>query len=100
MCDKPNDMASLRIMVLKAGKLIERGAILRQVLIYIELSPHDSITSYINCHGKGVCALCSVSLDSTEPKPTQWLDSFTAKLGWRPSCKVPVDRDLVVRLVM
>ncbi|HHP7230383.1 MAG TPA: 2Fe-2S iron-sulfur cluster-binding protein [Xenococcaceae cyanobacterium] len=78
---------------------VKRGAILRQVLQENNLSPHDSITRYVNCHGKGVCALCSVRLDGAAPEPQQWLDHVTAKFGWRLSCKVPVDCDLTVKLV-
>lgn len=78
---------------------VKRGTILRQVLQENKLSPHDSITRYLNCRGRGVCALCSVQLDGSEPEPNQWLDRLTTKFGWRLSCKVPVDRNLIVRLV-
>lgn len=77
---------------------VKRGANLRATLQKNDLSPHDSITSRINCHGKGVCALCSVRIDSSEPKPKQWLDSLTAKFGWRVSCQVAVEQDLTVLL--
>ena len=78
---------------------VKRGLILRQALMENELSPHDAITDYINCRGDGVCAFCSVSIKSDAPEPQQLLDRLTSKLGWRLSCKVPVDRDLEVSLV-
>lgn len=78
---------------------VKKGANLRKTLQKNNLSPHDSITRYLNCCGRGVCALCSVRLDSAEPEPQQWLDNLTAKFGWRLSCKISVKRDLVVRLV-
>lgn len=78
---------------------VKRGLILRQVLIENELSPHDAITDYLNCRGDGVCAFCSVRLNYDAPKPQQLLDRFVSKLGWRLSCKVPVDRDLEISLV-
>lgn len=78
---------------------VKRGLILRQALMENELSPHDAITDYINCRGDGVCAFCSVRLKSDAREPQQWLDNFISKLGWRISCKVPVDRDLTVSLV-
>ena len=77
---------------------VKRGAILRQVLIENELSPHNAITQYVNCRGDGVCGLCSVRIDSDAPEPNQWLDNLTSKFGLRVSCKVPVDRDFTVRL--
>jgi len=77
---------------------VKRGQILRQALIENELSPHNAITRYVNCRGDGVCALCGVRIESEAPEPQQWLDSLTSKVGWRVSCRVPVDRDLTVRL--
>ena len=77
---------------------VKRGLILRQALIENELSPHDTITNFVNCRGDGVCAFCSVHIDSDAPKPEQLIDRLASKLGWRLSCQVPVDRDLVVKL--
>ena len=101
--DKSNDKMTCTLKVWDGKDWhqldVKRGEILRRVLIENELSPHDAITSYVNCRGDGVCAFCSVRIDSDAPQPQQWLDNFTSKLGWRISCKVPVDRDLTVRLV-
>ncbi len=77
---------------------VKKGSILRQALIDNELSPHNAITRYVNCRGDGVCALCSVRIDSEAPEPQQWLDNLTSKWGLRVSCRVPVDRDLTVRI--
>lgn len=77
---------------------VKRGEILRQALIENELSPHDAITRYVNCRGDGVCCLCSVQIESDAPEPQQWLDQLASKFGWRVSCRVPVDRDMTVRL--
>ena len=78
---------------------VERGRVLRDVLLEAGLSPYSRLTERANCGGRGLCATCGVRLvEGVEPE--HWHDTLAARFGYpRLSCQIEVDRDLRVELV-
>ncbi len=78
---------------------VERGRVLRDVLLAAELSPYSRLTERANCGGRGLCATCGVRIvESVEPD--HWHDRLAERFGYpRLSCQIVVDRDLRVKLV-
>lgn len=78
---------------------VEDGKSLRTALWEHDLSPHDAVTEYVNCGGRGHCATCAVEIIEGAPEADQWLDAALEATGvGRASCEVEVDRDMTVRL--
>jgi ferredoxin len=78
---------------------VKEGVPLRKALRDRGFSPHNAVTSMVNCGGQGHCATCAVTIESGAPTPRQWLDAGLDAFGWgRVACMVPVERDMVVRL--
>ncbi|MEA1932467.1 MAG: 2Fe-2S iron-sulfur cluster-binding protein [Euryarchaeota archaeon] len=79
--------------------VVERGRVLREVLLEADLSPYSRLTERANCGGRGLCATCGVRVvEAVEPE--HWHDTLAARFGYpRLSCQIAVDRDLRVELV-
>ena len=78
---------------------VERGRVLRDVLLEAGFSPYSRLTEQANCGGRGLCATCGVRLVE-EVEPDHWHDKLAARFGYpRLSCRIEVDRDLRVELV-
>jgi ferredoxin len=80
----------------------EEGAILRDVLLEADLSPHNGRSSLLNCRGHGTCGTCAVEIDGPVSAPTA---RETRRLsgpphdpndGLRLSCQTRVEGDLRV----
>ena len=104
---------------------VERGRILRDVLLEAGCSPYARATERLNCGGRGLCATCGVRLEALEdepevgsredgseggqredgpegepPPPEHWHDRLADGFGYpRLSCQVRVEEPMVVRLV-
>ncbi|MFC7075172.1 2Fe-2S iron-sulfur cluster binding domain-containing protein [Haloarcula halophila] len=75
------------------------GAVLRDVLLAAELSPHGRYARTVNCGGRGICATCGVRLGG-EPTPEHWHDDLADRFGYpRLSCQLRVRDGMVVRLL-
>ena len=78
---------------------VPKGSNLRQVLLQHQLSPYTSITTNLNCGGRGICATCGLWLQPA-PKPKHWHDQLAQRFGYpRLSCQITVEQDLEVRQV-
>jgi len=78
---------------------VERGRVLRDVLLEAGFSPYSRLTERANCGGRGLCATCGVRLVE-EVEPKHWHDKLAARFGYpRLSCQIEVDRDLRVSLI-
>ncbi|MFC6752845.1 2Fe-2S iron-sulfur cluster-binding protein [Halorubrum tibetense] len=78
---------------------VERGRTLRDALLDADHSPYTSLTSRLNCGGRGACATCGVRVRDG-PGPDHWHDRLAARFGYpRLSCQVTVDRPMTVELV-
>ena len=74
------------------------GAVLRDVLLDADLSPHGRYARRVNCGGRGLCATCGVRLEAP-PDPEHWHDDLAARFGYpRLSCQVPVRDGMRVRV--
>jgi len=49
----------------------ETGAILRDVLLDADCSPHNGRADSINCHGLGSCGTCAVAVEGEVSAPTR-----------------------------
>ncbi|WP_082682088.1 2Fe-2S iron-sulfur cluster-binding protein [Haloferax profundi] len=79
---------------------VERGRILRDVLLDAGLSPYTSLTERANCGGRGLCATCGVRVVEGETSPTHWHDRLAARFGYpRLSCQILVEGPMGVDLV-
>ena len=80
----------------------ERGAVLRDVLLRADESPHNGRADALNCRGLGTCGTCAVAVSGEvgEPGPRERLRLSTpphdADSGLRLACQVRVEDDLVV----
>ena len=78
---------------------VERGRVLRDVLMEAGLSPYSRLTERANCGGRGICATCGVRLvEGIEPE--HWHDKLAERFGYpRLSCQIEVEQDVRVELV-
>jgi ferredoxin len=77
----------------------EHGQNLRELLCEHGCSPYTSVTSRLNCGGRGLCATCGVRLREDSVPPRHWHDRLAARFGYpRLSCQVTVEDDLLVEL--
>ena len=77
---------------------VERGRVLRDVLLEAGLSPYSRLTERANCGGRGLCATCGVRVAGVEPD--HWHDRLADRFGYpRLSCQIVVEEDLRVELV-
>jgi ferredoxin len=49
----------------------EEGAILREVLLGADESPHNGRSSLLNCRGHGSCGTCAVAVEGETSDPTR-----------------------------
>ncbi|WP_253737581.1 2Fe-2S iron-sulfur cluster-binding protein [Halohasta salina] len=79
--------------------VVERGRVLRDVLLEAGVSPYSRLTKRANCGGRGLCATCGVRIaDGVEPD--HWHDKLAERFGYpRLSCQIEVEQDLRVALV-
>jgi hypothetical protein len=60
---------------------------------------HGTVSSQLNCGGRGLCATCTVEVDPA-PEPVYWHDAAAVRFGYpRLSCCIEVDRPMTVRLL-
>ena len=77
----------------------EPGAVLRDVLLAADLSPHGRYARSLNCGGRGICATCGVRLVD-DPAPEHWHDDLADRFGYpRLSCQLRVRDGMTVRLL-
>ncbi len=77
---------------------VERGRVLRDVLLEAGVSPYSRLTDRVNCGGRGLCATCGVRVSDVEPD--HWHDKLAKRFGYpRLSCRIVVEEDLRVELV-
>ncbi|EMA26044.1 MULTISPECIES: 2Fe-2S iron-sulfur cluster binding domain-containing protein [Haloarcula] len=77
----------------------ERGAVLRDVLLDADLSPHGRYAKRVNCGGRGICATCGVRL-AEPPDPDHWHDDLADRFGYpRLSCQLRVRDGMRVKLL-
>ncbi len=78
---------------------VERGRVLRDVLLEAEVSPYSRLTERANCGGRGLCATCGVRVIS-DVEPNHWHDRLAERFGYpRLSCQIVVEQDLRVEMV-
>ena len=76
----------------------EKGANLRRELIKNGCSPYVSITSKLNCGGRGLCATCGVFVRQDVP-PKHWHDRLAKQFHYpRLSCQIALSSDLRVEI--
>ena len=75
------------------------GAVLREVLLAADLSPHGRYARRANCGGRGLCATCGVR-PAEPPDPDHWHDDLADRFGYpRLSCQLRVRDGMAVRLL-
>lgn len=80
----------------------ERGALLRDVLLSAEESPHNGASGALNCHGHGTCGTCAVAVEGPTSEPTaiecRRLSFPPHELddGLRLACQTRVEGDLSI----
>jgi len=101
--DSDDRSESVRVVVVdgetETELTVDRGRVLRDVLLEAGVSPYSRLTERANCGGRGLCATCGVRLvDAVEPD--HWHDELAERFGYpRLSCQVVVDQELRVELV-
>ncbi|MXV62594.1 2Fe-2S iron-sulfur cluster binding domain-containing protein [Natronorubrum sp. JWXQ-INN-674] len=80
----------------------ERGAVLRDVLLEADESPHNGRADALNCRGLGTCGTCAVAVSGEvgELGPRERLrlsvPPHNVDSGLRLACQLRVEDDLVV----
>jgi len=78
---------------------VERGRVLRDVLLEAGVSPYSRLTERANCGGRGICATCGVRVIE-DLEPDHWHDKLAKRFGYpRLSCQIDIEEDLRVELV-
>ncbi len=78
---------------------VERGTMLRDVLRNRGVSVYGTVSSRLNCGGRGLCATCTVEVDPA-PEPVHWHDAAAVRFGYpRLSCCIEVNRPMTIRLL-
>ncbi|CAI49987.2 ferredoxin (2Fe-2S) [Natronomonas pharaonis DSM 2160] len=78
---------------------VERGSVLRDVLLERGFSVYGTVSSRVNCGGRGLCATCTVEVDPP-PEPAHWHDAAAVRFGYpRLSCCIEVKEPMTVRLL-
>ena len=103
MSETGGDTETVRVIVddgeTETELTVERGRVLRDVLLEADRSPYSRLTNRANCGGRGLCATCGVRLVE-DVDPDHWHDRLADRFGYpRLSCQIEVDRDLRVELV-
>jgi ferredoxin len=103
MSDHDDASETVRVVVVdgedETELTVERGRVLRDVLLEADRSPYSRLTERANCGGRGLCATCGVRVgEGVEAE--HWHDKLAERFGYpRLSCRIEVDRDLRVELV-
>ncbi|WP_262179077.1 2Fe-2S iron-sulfur cluster-binding protein [Haloarcula laminariae] len=75
------------------------GAVLRDVLLDADITPHGRYARGLNCGGRGLCATCGVRL-AEPPEADHWHDDLADRFGYpRLSCQLRVRDGMAVRLL-
>ncbi|MFB6298177.1 MAG: 2Fe-2S iron-sulfur cluster-binding protein [Salinirussus sp.] len=81
----------------------EPGAILRNVLLEADLSPHNGRADVLNCGGHGTCGTCAVEVtgDVSEPDRREKIrlavPPHDSDAGLRLACQTRVQGDVTVQ---
>lgn len=80
----------------------ERGALLRDVLLAADASPHNGASGTLNCRGHGTCGTCAVAVEGPTSDPTAVerrrlaFPPHDPDAGLRLACQTRVEGDLRV----
>jgi ferredoxin len=80
----------------------ERGAVLRDVLLRADESPHNGRADALDCRGLGTCGTCAVAVsgEMSDPGPRERLrlaiPPHDADSGLRLACQLRAEDDLFV----
>lgn len=78
---------------------VDRGTILRDALLEEGFSVYGTVSSRLNCGGRGLCSTCTVEVDPA-PEPVHWHDAAAVRFGYpRLSCCIEVNEPMTVRLL-
>jgi ferredoxin len=82
----------------------EEGAILRNVLLDADETPHNGKANYVNCRGFGTCGTCAIEVVEGDVGPKNarenWRLDFPPHNSDSPlrlACQIEVHDDLVIR---
>lgn len=81
----------------------EQGAVLRDVLLEADETPHNGRADLVNCRGHGTCGTCAVAVDGTVSEPTNQekrrlsFPPHDRDAGLRLACQTRVEGDVTVR---
>ena len=75
------------------------GQILRAVLQAHDIGLYGTLSKWVNCGGRGVCATCGVWVNKG-PAPVHWHDKLAMQWGYpRLSCQIQVEEDLEITIL-
>lgn len=80
----------------------EEGAVLRDVLLQADESPHNGRANALNCGGHGTCGTCSVDVTGEVSDPGRRervrlsLPPHDTDSGLRLACQIRVEGDVIV----
>jgi ferredoxin len=78
---------------------VDRGRVLRDVLLEHGFGVYGSVSQHANCGGRGLCGTCGVRVDPA-PEPTHWHDRIANRFGYpRLSCRLTVEEPMTVELL-
>jgi ferredoxin len=80
----------------------EEGAVLRNVLLGADESPHNGLADTLNCHGNATCGTCAVAVegDVSDPNASERrrlsLPPHDSDAGLRLACQARVEGEVTV----
>lgn len=76
------------------------GSNLRRVLLDHGITPYSTLTTRLNCGGRGLCATCGVWIEQGVPAPQHWHDQIGSYFGYpRLSCQIVIHEPMTVRIL-
>ena len=83
----------------KTEIMVATGSNLKESLLAKGFTPYTTITSKLNCGGRGICATCGVWIHKPNIPASHWHDRLAKKYGYsRLSCQIQVETDMVIEL--
>lgn len=77
---------------------VEKGSNLLEALKERDINIYGTLSSKLNCGGRGICATCGIYIIENTVVPKHWHDKLAHTFGYpRLSCQITIDEDIMIK---